>query len=1440
MNTDQHAARASETQRFLTLFLLLFFFSWLISAELLLLPNTPKGPRQFLSLILCNTEHIAFAIISSTMLISLAKLGTPRILLVVFSFALGFPLIINRAFYQIFYDHLSFSAFEQDINVSAIVGSFYGEAGPIDYANLSILLLLQYPTSRLLTIKNSSHFTGKTHPRDVVAFLVIFTACSFLYGRFYATGNTHHNPWVRVALEVIRSGDIPATVLAADSEQTSLEEIYQPIWADDTISQIESSPNTGQAKKNIILIVLESIGSIQLFSGGRIEKDTTPFLAGIRNKTTLFNSIYVYYPATTRSHVPIQTGGISFTYAPTSQLKTKYNGPSLASSFRSEKYRTSLFSAQTLDFGNLDELYNQMNLDFVFDPTNEGAEFIEENKVHSWGVHETSVVPKMIKWIDEQGNQPFFTQFLTVSSHHPYGYENDKTDDKRPSNIERYRKSLRYADSVIETIWNELNQRQLLKNTVIYITGDHGQAFGDRHSKNFTHRNFLYEENIKSFLLRIDNNQEHEIVIDRSGSVADIAPTIVADALTRAAEKKFLGQDLFSPSYQKRLHFFHKHQQPMQWGLIDGEWKFIGNQSNPQSAELYNLKTDPTEQINLSSSHQERLTKYQERSSQWLAGMQAEFNKYVNSNANNLSLSAKDLSEKGPKTIRTGLQINGQFIPKDTFHPDEDISSQIFRIPDQGSHEYTYSWVCPDGRTFTSKRTVDSDTDWVYKDLDLEFSMPEGQWHLNVDNHEGKFLSHSFTVSRTEKLLDPRFRAMGPRTVTFAGATDKAQTTTPVFHPEEDIMLITSGVPYFRDSNIDLFWIAPSGETSRQVYVAKPKQSRWIISAPNSLPLDEGRWEVEIKSEKRILVNGRFEISARSPLRRKKEFNLKPKDSSRKTSAIAASDIANIVIIDDQINKAHMQAYGYHRENMPAVQEDINEGKWIVFQGFHNTSKSPHAHPALGLEQIPIQHDHATVFEILNQSGVKTVFMSDDTDHYGDRVLSQIADRHESIEDLPLEKITEKIAYHLAETRDSGMLLVVHLGKTPKCPAGPYRGALPEGHFGRNSNTPELAKRVNCHDNRMLEIDALLASITGLDGFKRNPVGLWYLAENTDHIFEKIGHNEENLSNKIRDLPLMYQPSAVLRDRHRLIYSNLQKNRSGAYHSRTATNTLLGMHNAKANQYNPVHDISSSFFKEVDFGKGVNPNDETISKRNQQENVAMLEAGKLGSRMVPHRCNSLGKVSQVIHSNIRSAELDLYFFTEDGVGGYFEIGNDNDTMSGLTLEELLKKMPGNTEKLWLDIKNITPKNIYAIADHLDELDSAYSLRPKAIIESQIESDEYRVLSDRGYYTSYYLPTSVYMNLVRAKDQRPLREWAMKIATQTEKQRVKSISFNSDMYQFVKDMIEPALKEPVDYHTWDMSLQSRKEDFIETLFSKKYFHDDRIKTILYAFYSEYTL
>ncbi len=617
--------------------------------------------------------------------------------------------IINQLAYPIYFDHLNLSMVADQVpGMAVLIDSIKALIHPVLYVNTALLILsIVWQLGRLATADHSQR-QERSGSRSLMPATVNALCTFFLATAVIACIDVNHNLERHPVMTLARSAFARYQRLPAVTRRT--EDLYALQYGvasastnfKDTLPASLTAIRESHSRPNIVFIVLESVGSIQVLNNGRLTPDLTPNLYDLSSNMIIFDAIYNTFPGTTRTHLPLNTGGITCTFDDlTTRFSTAYHGPALVNEFKQLDYRTALFSAGELESANLIGFYRQLEYDELFEPVGADEDFVEANRVHSWGVNEDSIRRLAVDWIDEthSGAQPFFLQFLTVSTHHPYGFPEDYQgpfagDDP----YDRYRNSIHYNDWVIGRLLDDLRQRNLIDNTIIFIAGDHGQAFGVRHPFNFTHGNFLYEENIKNFLLVIDRKGIHQsLTIDRVCSIGDVMPTILS--LVNAPPPPVPGQNLFADNYSDRMVYFHKLPMPSQWGLRDGNWKFIGGAVKGGDFELYDLARDPMEKTNLAVEYPDRLDLYHARCGQWYLDTNEQFSQMFATKRQyeHRPFTMSDLNAAGITSMTFGcFDDDSVFSERLTFHPDSRVVIQLRFGGRQNIQNMICRWKSPD------------------------------------------------------------------------------------------------------------------------------------------------------------------------------------------------------------------------------------------------------------------------------------------------------------------------------------------------------------------------------------------------------------------------------------------------------------------------------------------------------------------------------------------------------------------------------------------------------------------------------------------------------------------------------------------------------------------------------------------------------------------------
>lgn len=183
------------------------------------------------------------------------------------------------------------------------------------------------------------------------------------------------------------------------------------------------------------------------------------------------------------------------------------------------------------------------------------------------------------------------------------------TPQEREHLDSQYDGAIAYLDSQFGQLIAALKEYGLYDNTLIILTSDHGEVFGERGL--FGHGISVYQDQVHVPLVIKFPNQSHGKVNTNLVSSIDILPTVLEIAGIKASSQ-ILGQSLNTENIQRSQPVVSEHFTPsflFNWSerfhgtdraLFNGDLKII--RSNGDHRELYNLAKDPDEQVDLSGS----------------------------------------------------------------------------------------------------------------------------------------------------------------------------------------------------------------------------------------------------------------------------------------------------------------------------------------------------------------------------------------------------------------------------------------------------------------------------------------------------------------------------------------------------------------------------------------------------------------------------------------------------------------------------------------------------------------------------------------------------------------------------------------------------------------------------------------------------------------------
>lgn len=179
-------------------------------------------------------------------------------------------------------------------------------------------------------------------------------------------------------------------------------------------------------------------------------------------------------------------------------------------------------------------------------------------------------------------------------------------DRERRHLVSQYDGSIAYLDDQLEHLFQKLRALKLFENSLIIITADHGEAFGE--SSIIGHGTSLYQHQVHvPLLIKYPQSQKAGTVAALVSSV-DLLPTImdvIGAPLPANTEGRSLRQVeplatrwISSESYKPRgPGFTSTDARPSEIALFSGSFKQIIGAGG--ATELYDLSTDPNESANL-------------------------------------------------------------------------------------------------------------------------------------------------------------------------------------------------------------------------------------------------------------------------------------------------------------------------------------------------------------------------------------------------------------------------------------------------------------------------------------------------------------------------------------------------------------------------------------------------------------------------------------------------------------------------------------------------------------------------------------------------------------------------------------------------------------------------------------------------------------------------
>jgi membrane-anchored protein YejM (alkaline phosphatase superfamily) len=280
-----------------------------------------------------------------------------------------------------------------------------------------------------------------------------------------------------------------------------------------------------RARPNIVIIAVEG------FRYDMLNPEITPNLWNFAKMNIIFRNHYSGGNGT-RAGIFSLFYGVQGTYWHSFLIEKR--SPVLIDSLRALGYDFKVLSATQLSFPEFRKTVFVRVEDAIDD---------RMPAPHSSG-RDKIMTDKFIDFISRQNpSRPFFSYMFFNSSHQPYTYP-DAFEKFRPvsgteinyakeidaANVgpvkNRYKNALYYDDSLFGRIFDSLREKDMLKNTIVVVTGDHGEEFYERGYFGHTSSFDDYETRVV-FVMHMPGFKAREV--DKLTSHLDFAPTIMKE-----------------------------------------------------------------------------------------------------------------------------------------------------------------------------------------------------------------------------------------------------------------------------------------------------------------------------------------------------------------------------------------------------------------------------------------------------------------------------------------------------------------------------------------------------------------------------------------------------------------------------------------------------------------------------------------------------------------------------------------------------------------------------------------------------------------------------------------------------------------------------------------------------------------------------------------------
>lgn len=369
---------------------------------------------------------------------------------------------------------------------------------------------------------------------DELILLPLALLATFLLCRFYKKTSYYIQfKWKHSASILV--GAVLVNVIiwfTLGQDQKTKRDNSSNIHLESALKQVEndfSVPPDFTPPKNLLIIVIDTLRADHLGCYG-YSRNTSPFIDQLSTKGVLFENAIAQRPITSASIASLFTGLYVHEHGVTecwTELPSEH--VTLAESYLKHGYMTQ-------------SIVKNPNVHSTF---NFSQGFMDSILTFR------KIPEKAGKWLEQNGEKPFFLYLHFMSPHIPYKPSKEfdvftpdlknspiidysdifeqallKNHNELDYYISKYDGEVFRSDYLVSKVIKKLEQLDLLKNTLIILTADHGEALGD-HGYYFNHGTFPYDACARvPLIIYYENGHFPAKRIQQTVELIDIYPTV--------------------------------------------------------------------------------------------------------------------------------------------------------------------------------------------------------------------------------------------------------------------------------------------------------------------------------------------------------------------------------------------------------------------------------------------------------------------------------------------------------------------------------------------------------------------------------------------------------------------------------------------------------------------------------------------------------------------------------------------------------------------------------------------------------------------------------------------------------------------------------------------------------------------------------------------------